>query len=575
MAETKKVKPARIRADVFGPQDDHYSNPYDDLGYTRHSVEKSDKSEQLTHAEELNAGDWIEHPLNMYGLKAMVDQSEILPQCIEVYAKNIAGFGISIDYAHDSNQEETNDMEAEYNALSEIVELLNIDKDTKEVFEDVIRARETYGIAYVEVIRDLEGNVVQVEFIKDTPSIDMTKPCEPYLDVPYYHHGIETTRKKKFRRFRQQIGAKTVYFKEFGDPRIMDKRDGLYLEDGQTLELEYQANEILDFPIGTEPYGLVRWFGEVLGVDGARRAEILNNNYFKNGRHTPLAITVTGGSLTEESRKKLQEYMNQIQGENGQHKFLLLEAESDDSRTDFDESEKPNIEIHDIANILQKDGLFHQYQEDKRHSVQSAFRLPDIYLGYTSDYNRDTSQMAQELTEQQVFQPERISLAWKINNVLLNGYRLHYCEITFNAPKITNPTDTINLMNAANQAGGLTPNKAKDILYEYLGETSEDFEEDWGNVPLPVQSRQSAQEQNSLTSQLLSMRNSPTPAQQAQQRQPATDEEDEDELQDDIDQVTKSIRKAEHNGDDDVVLVMREVRKQLQKMQEAMNEDQA
>ena len=34
----------------------------------------------------------------------------------------------------------------------------------------------TYGIAYCEVIRDMQGNVVQLEFIIDTPSIDMTYP---------------------------------------------------------------------------------------------------------------------------------------------------------------------------------------------------------------------------------------------------------------------------------------------------------------------------------------------------------------------------------------------------------------
>ena len=38
----------------------------------------------------------------------------------------------------------------------------------------------------------------------------------------------------------------------------MDMRDGKYLEGGETLELQYQANELLEFAIGTEPYGTVR-----------------------------------------------------------------------------------------------------------------------------------------------------------------------------------------------------------------------------------------------------------------------------------------------------------------------------
>lgn len=272
---------------------------------------------------------------------------------------------------------------------------------------------ETYGIAYVEVIRNLANEVVQIEFIRNTPSIMKTEPLEPYVPFTYYHHGTSLVRQRKFRKYRQDIGGKTVYYKEFGDPRIMDRRNGEYLEAGETLDRKWQANEILEFAIGTKPYGEIRWIGQLLGVDGSRRAESLNNNYFINGRHTPLLIMIKGGTLTEDSYTKLQEYMNGIKGEQGQHAFIVLEAENAEQRTDFDTSDKPEIEIKDIASILQKDELFQEYLENNRKRVQSAFLLPDLYVGYTTDFNRATAQTAKEVTEEQVFQPERISLAWE------------------------------------------------------------------------------------------------------------------------------------------------------------------
>lgn len=64
----------------------------------------------------------------------------------------------------------------------------------------------------------------------------------------------------------------------------------------ETLDRKWQANEILEFAIGTKPYGEIRWIGQLLGVDGSRRAESLNNNYFINGRHTPLLIMIKGGT---------------------------------------------------------------------------------------------------------------------------------------------------------------------------------------------------------------------------------------------------------------------------------------
>ena len=47
--------------------------------------------------------------------------------------------------------------------------MLNMEQESNELFEDVVEARETYGCAYAEVIRDMDGNVIQLEFIEDTP----------------------------------------------------------------------------------------------------------------------------------------------------------------------------------------------------------------------------------------------------------------------------------------------------------------------------------------------------------------------------------------------------------------------
>lgn len=283
----------------------------------------------------------------------------------------------------------------------------------------------------------------------------------------------------------------------------------------------------MEFTIGTEPYGEVRWIGQVLGVDGSRKAENLNHNYFENGRHTPLLIMIKGGTLTDESFEKLQQYMNDIKGEAGQHAFMILETETTDGRADFDQSEKPEIEIKEIANILQKDELFQNYIDNNRRKVQSAFQLPDIYVAYTTDFNRATAQTAQVITEQQVFQPERKSLAWTINNRLLNGYRFRYVEAYFLEPDISNPDDVYKLLTVANNAGGLTPNKAKQIVYEAYGEVSEDYKEEWGNIPLAYSKTQTTGFDN---------------------------------------QLQKQIEKAALNHDDAVVAVMKEVRNLLLKM---------
>lgn len=522
----------------------------------RASVVKAECTTQISADEKRYASDWTEPELPLEELGEMVRNSNILPQCIRAYKNNIAGYGIGIKYIED-DQEETEEAKAEWGRLQDIVNLLSIEQDTKQVFEDVIETREKYGVAFCEVIRDLQGNVVQLDFIKDTASMRKSKPLLPYQDMGYFYRGRVVRRKKKFRKYKQEIGGSAVYFKEFGDPRTMDLRDGAY-KDG--IERQYQANEVIDFPVGIGDYGEVRWIGQILGSDGSRRAEHLNNNYFVNGRHIPLLIAIKGGTLTDESYAKLQEYMDGIRGAAGQHSFLILETESIENNFDV---KQPEIELKDLAGVLQKDELFQEYIENNRKRVQSAFNLPDLYVGYTKDFNRATAQTAMEITEKQVFQPERTSLAWVINHRLLNGYQFRYCEVEFKAPEITNPDDLYKILTVAEKAGGLPPNKAKQVAYQALGESSDDYPGGWGEVPVAVSAKNAGQApgQGDLPMAIREAMGGKQAQQQEEWRQAGQ-------------QLDGQIEKAEQNGEPgEVVAVMKEVRRLLHDIREQVDSD--
>lgn len=538
--------------------------------YAERKVEKSDKGEQLDPSMQTSASDWIPHPIDMRGLKMLVDNSTILPQCIRAYKSNIAGFGISVKYAEDY-ENETPEMKAEWDVLKQIIALFNMDMQTKEVFENVIRDRETYGISYCEVIRNQEQEVVELQFIVDTPSIDMTYPLQPYVDMEYFYKGKAISRKKKFRKFRQNVGGKTVYFKEFGDPRIMDKRNGKYIDEtDEAIEIDDQANEIIEFRISSMPYGEIRWIGQVLTVDGNRKAEVLNNNYFRHGRHTPLMILVKGGTLSDSAFTKLQEYMAAIEGERGQHAFLVLETDTLETTAAYAEQKPPEVEIKDLASILQKDELFQEYQENGRKKTQSAFLLPDLYVGYTTDFNRATAQTAMEVTEKQVFQPERTSLAWTVNQKLLNGYRFRYVEVQFDEPDITNPDDIQKMLNITERAGGLTPNTAKELTYKVLGKGGcEDYDGDWGDIPLAYAKTLSQNQRPDFGAaplgNLPAQKNGPV----GQKREPQKEKKAVTDAE--IEQLDGQIQKAAAY-DADIVPIMLEIRKALKGYQEKAGE---
>ena len=160
----------------------------------RAEVLKADVPQQLSSEEAFSSNGWLEPPLPLEGLKVLVNNSTILPQCINAYKTNIAGYGIGVKY-RDGDQEETDETKSEWDALQDILNLFTIEMDTKELFEQVVEARETFGIAYLEVIRSREGKVIQLDFVEDVPSVRMSCRLFPG-DMRFWYKGKMITRKR-------------------------------------------------------------------------------------------------------------------------------------------------------------------------------------------------------------------------------------------------------------------------------------------------------------------------------------------------------------------------------------------
>ncbi len=512
----------------------------------------ANKTYEEKNLDYLNSGiglsDYINPDVALDNYLQIVNHSSILPQCIRAYKNNVAGFGIGVKYKDQFNgAKETDDMKKEFDNLSFIIDCLTLEKNTKELFEEVIDDMETYAISFVEVIRDAEGKVVELCKIEDPSTILKSALQKECVDVIFEKNGLYITRPKRFRKYRQNVNGETIYFKELGDPRTMDMRTGEYIDISSSSQSFKLANEIIEFKIGRGIYGTPRWIGTVISTDGARRAENLNENYFINGRHTPMMIIVKNGTLSDKSWDDLQQYVNSIKGEAGQHSFLVLEAENFEGKTVLDDKSNVEVEIKPLAEILQKDELFSNYIESSRKKIQSAFMLPDIFVGYSTDYNRATSFASIEITEKQVFTGYRRSLEWIINNKLLNDYNFKYVEVYFKGPDLTNIDDLFKILTIAEKGGSITPNFLKELTYKTIGKESEDFKNDWANIPLAVQQMLIQQEQ--LKQQQISINTEQTPKSNEQ----IIDNKQNDEIS--------------KNTNDELISHLKDVKKQMLKLQ--------
>jgi len=495
-------------------------------------ITKSEKIENVTFDQQTGLSYSVARPYDPLTLQQIVDSNSILPQCVTAYKKNIAGYGIDVKF---KNRIDKEDKEAikQKEELENIIEFLSFEKPTKEVFEEIIEDRERLGYAFLEVIRDLGGRVVEIARVSYPESIEIVKLEDKLTEYKVTRNGKISSRSKKFRCYKQMVNGNTVYFKEFMNRKKMNKKTGSY----EDVVVENQANELIHFKINNRltVYGKPRWEGVLISALGARYAEKLNLNYFINGRHTPMAILIKNGTLSDDAFLNLQSYMNDIKGEAGQHKFLLLEAERMQKETMLDsDSDKLDIEIKPLAEMLQKDELFIEYLDNSRKKIQSAFRLPDIYVGYTQDFNVATAKQAVTTTEQQVFVPERESLSWVLNNLLLGDYGFDKVEAFFKSPNMENSDQQKAMFAIASKS--MTINQ---VINEYSKTINTELEpiadELGGNVPIELAKLQ-------LQANI-------------------------------VPQITKTIEKAEENGDIDIVSVLKDVQKSYVALLEKIEEE--
>ncbi len=415
-------------------------------------------------------------PYDLKTLRSIGESSSILKQCIDAYAHNVTGFGIGVRYKSENN-EETDEMKAEWTNQEKLMKELNFERPVKEVIEEVIHHVEECGNGYFEVIRNGKNEVVGLDSIKPE-HMTATK-----LNAVTFPDGL--VRKFRYYVFRDSLedsGRKGngIWFKTYGDPTPLNT-DGSISKEGEGTSTEVIHMKIGDF---SDPYGVPRYVGTLIKILGARKADELNYNYFVNGRHMPLAILLENAQLTKQSEDTLASYADSISGENSQHKFLVLESEKLDSSEDmFNENkEKTGIKLEKLSDILQKDALFLEYDARTTESVLSSFRLPPIYVGMSSDYNRATVETAKELTEEQVFQPRREGYEWRLND-LFSEYEFKHVELYLKSPNLSNMEDIKNILDPAIAAGAVAPNDLRDLLSKVLNKPLESFEGDQFNLP--------------------------------------------------------------------------------------------
>lgn len=384
------------------------------------SIDSDDKfSRFYTSSDSHNGPLALRPPIEPKILQSIALRNDSLPPCVAAMELNIDGTGydiIEVGVSDTDEGKESKQLASMKWTFENCFPSTNFLTTRKKIRVD----QEQVGYAYMEVIRSSSGKIAYFKHqeCQDMRLIALDEPTIVSKKTMSMGSEVTVNFKVRERRFMQLVGDTTVYFKEFGASRDLNKNTGEWAERNKRLPAENRATEIIFFKNQEDPesaYGLPRWFHNSPSVVGGRKAEELNLEFFNTGGIPPIFIAISGGAFSEESKDLLQNLFNgEAQNKTG---AAILEAYSTDGS--LNSSSKVSIDVHKFGAEVQRDSMFEGYIDTCERRVRRSFRLPPMFVGKTEDYSYATAFVSYTVAEEQVFSPERLEFDNLINNTLL------------------------------------------------------------------------------------------------------------------------------------------------------------
>lgn len=362
----------------------------------------------------------LEPTFNPATLEDLVTRNNILLQCVQAMEVNVDGTGWEIRL--DPELKDTSDDEAEKERLMAFFKECYPGMSFTTLRRQLRVDLESVGCGYVEVMRNLAGEIVFLRHL-EAKTMRLLKLSEPRLVEKTFHRGGKEQKVKLWvreRRFAQRVGVGTVYFKEFGCTRDVNRDTGDWAEEGKKLRPEQQASEILYFTTCKDAktaYGVPRWINQLPSVLGSRKAEEFNLEFFDNGGLPPVIVFVEGGALAPTVAEVLRAHIGGQAAK--QNRGAVVEVMP--AGGSLDNPGKVNVRVERFGSERTADAMFQTYDKTSEDHIRVAFRLPPLFIGRSDDLNFASAKASYLVAEAQVFAPEREKFDEVINTTILRA----------------------------------------------------------------------------------------------------------------------------------------------------------
>ena len=406
-------------------------------------------SQQITN--ETWGEDIVTPPYNLGKLLAWQEKSVVHSSCIRTKTQDAVGIGWFLEADEDAEQQSKVEEDKDYDILNAFFKKANPNEDFTMMIKKVFQDYEANGNGYIEVTRDIDDKVNGL----------------------FHVNSGEVRWGKDKKKLCQMIGQNKVWFKLFGEEKILDKSTGVFSETSTN-----PANEIIPITQYTwmsSLYGLPSWLPAIWNMFGDVKETEYNIDFFLNFGIPAYAVIVEGqGSMNQELKDEITKYFETtLKGTGSQHKTLILNTPAGIT-----------IRFDKLSND-EKESSFRGYHKDNTQAILTAHGVPPYRVGIVEQgqLGGDVAEDMDRIYLDSTINPKQELFAWIIREKIIkegfeiDSWKLRFKDININDEERESKIEETYIKNGIKSPNeirkekGLDPYENGDILYVASGLT--------------------------------------------------------------------------------------------------------
>jgi PBSX family phage portal protein len=378
--------------------------------------------------------DVVNPPYNLYELASFYDTAFANHAAIDAKVSNAVGLGYKFEETKSTMlQLEANTDTASVDRarkriekakieLGEWLENLNDDDSFGKTMEKFYTDVEATGNGYLEVGRDVEGNI---GYLGHIPAVTMR--------VRRLKDG-----------FLQLIGNRVVYFRNFG------------ADNANPVTNDTNPNEIIHYkeysPLNTF-YGIPDIISSLGALIGDQLASQYNIDFFQNKAVPRYVIVLKGAQMSGESEDKMFNFLKtSLKGQNHRTLYIPLPGDTLENKVTF--------EMIPLENGIQ-DGSFKEYRKQNRDDIFAAHQMPPSKIG-VSDSGLAATLSQDRNFKEQIARPSQKNLEKVVGKVIKE--QTDVLVLKFEELTLTDEIAQSQILERYVKNQILVPNEARTIL---------------------------------------------------------------------------------------------------------------